>query len=382
MNTRRSFFQDAALLSALASLAGEEAFAQVQAQQHDPKVSNFWDAYFDEAERDPTHVSRGSNDAALIDPSKRVQLIHATDSGLIYPDGIDAKQLLPDPDVVVTLNPSHFRPAPDDTKAIAKSKGCQIRLDCVQTRPIMNLIAPMAWAGLAAWSLDKTTYSASKVSDLNANPVMDPKTGKQKIVIKASAGPAAPQLKDLDFTDPNAPGTPAHNQVILPGGAGRLALNVRAVSTNNRLQSVLDKTVSYSSIVAPFFGFAPLAIPALRAFTTLLGAVFNHEAVVMNSMPLQVLATQDAWKNPRDSSSLKIVSGDYIAIPINQAGNLKDSMDKLRIVNGWLVHQDSAATLPPEQRAQDPKIPEVTYLSLSMTVQSLATAQQNKAKGG
>jgi hypothetical protein len=127
---------------------------------------------------------------------------------------------------------------------------------------------------------------------------------------------------------------------------------------------VLDKTVSYSSIVAPFFGFAPLAIPALRAFTTLLGAVFNHEAVVMNSMPLQVFATQDAWKNPRDSSSLKIVSGDYIAIPINQAANLKDAMDKLRIVNGWLVHQDSPTSLPPEQRAQDPKIPEVTYLSL------------------
>lgn len=380
MNTRRSFFQDAALLSALASLAGEEAFAQ--AQPHDPKLSNFWDAYFDEAERDPTHISRGSNDADLLDPAKRVQLIHATDSGLIYPDGIDAKQLLPDPDVVVTLNPSHFRPAPDDTKAIARSKGCQIRLDCVQTRPIMNLIAPMAWAGLAAWSLEKTTYSASKVSDLQANPVMDPKTGKQKVVVKATPGPAAPQLKDLDFVDPNAPGTPAHNQVILPGGAGRLALNVRAVSTNNKLQTVLDKTVSYSSIVAPFFGFAPLAIPALRAFTTLLGAVFNHEAVVMNSMPLQVLATQDAWKNPRDSSSLKIVSGDYIAIPINQAADLKDSMDKLRVVNGWLVHQDTPATLPPEQRAQDPKIPEVTYLSLSMSVQSLETAQQNKAKGG
>ncbi len=79
---------------------------------------------------------------------------------------------------------------------------------------------------------------------------------------------------------------------------------------------------------------------------------------------------------------MKIVAGDYIAVPINQTPNLKDSMDKLRIVNGWLVHQDSSKNLPPEQRAQDPKIPEVTYMSLSLTVQSLADAQTEKAKGG
>ncbi len=378
MNTRRSFFQDAALLSALAALAEEKSFAQAA---KDEKLSNFWDAYFDEAERDPNQVSRGSNDASLIDPSKRVQLIHATDSGLIYPDGIDNSQLLNESDVVINVSPAHFRPAPDDRKAISRSRGCQIRLDCVQTRPIMNLIAPMAWAGLAAWSLDKTTYSASKVTDLSANPVIDPKTGKQKIVIKTTPGPGAPELKALDFTDPNAPDAPPHSQVILPGGSGRMALNVRGVSQNQRLQTILDKSVSYSAIIAPFFGFAPLAIPALRAFTTLLGAVFNHESVIMNSMPLQVVATQDAWKGPHDSSSVKIVAGDYIAVPINQAASLKDSMDKLRVVNGWLVHQDGNKNLPPEQRAQDPQIPEVTYMTINLTVQSLAQAQASKAKG-
>lgn len=377
MSTRRSFFQDAALLSALAALAEEQGYAQAK----DPRVSNFWDAYFDEAERDPNTVSRGATDASLIDPAKRVQLIHATDSGLIYPDGIDPTQLLSDSDVVVTVNPAHFRPSPDDKKLISRSKGAQIRLDCVQTRPIMNLIAPMAWAGLASWSLEKTTYAASKVTDLNANPVIDPKTGKQKVVDKETPGPGAPDLKSLDFTDPNDPNAPVHNQVILPGGSGRLALNVTGVSQNRKIQTVLDKTVSYASIVAPFFGFAPLAIPALKAFTTLLGAVFNHESVIMNSMPQQIVATQDAWKGPHDSSSVKIVSGDYIAVPINQAASLKDSMDKLRVVNGWLVHQDSSKNVPPEQRAQDSKVPAVTYMSVSLNVQSLATAQANKAKG-
>ena len=378
MFSRRSFFQDVALLSAVARIAEQEGYAQVK----DDKVSNFWDAYFDEAERDPNQISRGSNDGDLMDPTKKVQLIHATDSGLIYPDGIDAKQLLAESDVVVTVNPAHFRPAPDDHKAISRSKGCQIRVDCVQTTPIMNLLAPMAWAGLAAWSLEKSTQSATKVTDLNANAVIDPRTGKQKIAIKTTNGPGPPELKDLDFRDPNAPNAPPHNQVILMGGSGRMALNIRGVSQNQRLQTVLDKTVQYSSLVAPFFGFAALAIPALRAFTTLLGAVFNHESVIMNSLPQQILATQDASKNPHDTSAVRIVTGDYLAIPTSQAGNLKGTMDQLRIVNGWLVHQDSSKDIPPEQRAQDTRIPPVTYMSVSLNVQSLATAQSNKAKGG
>src|ERR1700678_4439253 len=119
MNSRRSFFQAIALLSALAGIAEQGG----QAQAKDEKLANFWDAYFDEAERDPHQISRGSNDADLMDPTKKVQLIHGTDSGLIYPDTIDARQLMAEGDVVGTVNPAHFRPSPDDHKAISKSKG-------------------------------------------------------------------------------------------------------------------------------------------------------------------------------------------------------------------------------------------------------------------
>ena len=378
MNTRRSFFQDVTLLSALAALVEEEGYAQ----DKDEKTSDFWDAYFTEAARDPNQVSKGSTDGSLMDPTKKVQLIQATDAGLRYPDAISDSELSSDSDVVVTLNAGHFRPAPDDHKAISRSKGAQVRLDWMQTRPIMNLIAPMAWAGLAAWSVDKTTYSYGKVTDSTGNSVIDKATGKAVISRTVKPGPATPALNDLDFKDPNAPNAPVQNQVILMGGSGRMALNVRGVSPNQRLQSVLNKSVQYSAIVAPFFGFAPIAIPALRVLTTLLGAVFNHESVIMNSMPLQVLATQDAKKGPHDSSSVKIVGGDFIAIPTEQATNLQGNMDKLRVVNGWLVHQDSSQDVPPEQRAQDPKIPLVTYMSMTLTIQPLADAIKQKGMGG
>lgn len=377
MNTRRSFFEEIAMLSVLAAMVEEEGFAETQ----DSKMSDFWDSYFSEATRDPNQVSRGSTDSTLIDPSKKVQLIHASDSGLRYPDTIADSELPDDSDVVLTIAPGHFRPAPDDHRAIARSKSAQVRLDCVQTRPIMNLLAPMAWSALAAWSVNKTNYSYSKVTEKDGSTAMM-SNGQPKIAAKLNPGPNPPDLNSLDFQDPNAPNAPVQNQVILMGGTGRMALNVRAVSPNHRLQTVLDKSVSYASIIAPFFGFAPLAIPALKTMTTLLGAVFNHEAVIMNSMPQQILASQSAKKGPIDPSSVKIVSGSYIAVPTNQTTMLKNDMDKLRVTEGWLVHQDSKTNVPVAQRALDPLVPEVTYMSMTFTIQSLADAQSQKAKGG
>src|SRR5580693_8551089 len=98
MSTRRSFFEEIAMLSALVALAEEQGHAQ----SHDSKMTNFWDSYFDEASRDPTHVARGSTDDNLIDPNKKVQLIHASDSGLRYPDTIADSELPSDSDVVLT----------------------------------------------------------------------------------------------------------------------------------------------------------------------------------------------------------------------------------------------------------------------------------------
>jgi len=72
MNSRRSFFQDIALLSALAGIAEQEGLAQAK----DDKVTDFWDAYFEEAERDPNQISRGSNDGDLMEQEGAVDLRH------------------------------------------------------------------------------------------------------------------------------------------------------------------------------------------------------------------------------------------------------------------------------------------------------------------
>jgi hypothetical protein len=359
MNTRRSFFSDLTLLSALAA-AASEAEGQSGNQHAAKQTQDFWDAYFEEAERTDYRTSRGDTPTAL-NQKKIVNFLQSTDNGLRFSGDIAPKELLSpqEKNVVVTVNPGHFRPSTGDHGLVSKSRGSQVRVDWFQNQPIMNLVAPMAWSGLAAWSperVDKTTK-------------------------KPIAAPLPPTLTDLYFRDPNAPNAKANNQVILMGGSGKLAVNVTAVRINERVDAALKATVDYSSIVAPYFGFAPLAIPALKAFTQLISYLYHRESVLMNATPVGIVATQDAKALPGPVNRVNLVSGSYLAVPDEHVDELKSAMPRLRIDQGWLVHQDADKNVKPADRSLDPRVPDITYISMDVKVEPLSDVESRQAKG-
>lgn len=384
MNTRRSFLEHAAYLSALASLLPAEA----QVEPANAKMQDFWKAYFDEAERTDDRPTRDAS-VQEVDPKKRVNFVNGTDKGLRFSSDISNNELFADDkDVVLTVNPGHFRPSSDDLKLIHKASGSHIRLDWFQKQPVMSLVAPMAWAGLAVWTMSKINASAStSTSSSSSNSTSHSLTSGSASPAASAApkpytGPLPPKLTDLDFRDPNAPDAPASNQVILMGGTGKVAVQATAMRVNDKLQAVLSHSVQYASIVAPYFGFAPLAVPALRAFTDVFGYFYHHESILMNSLPVELVASQHGKAIPGAVSRVNMVSGDYLAVPAHHADELKDSMDQLRIDQGWLVHQDANKSQTLEMRAQDPKVPNITYISMSVTVESLGDVQKRKAAGG
>jgi len=345
-----------ALLSALAAAASEEADAQATGKA----TQEFWDAYFDEAERTDNRPTRQSAPTQL-NQKKIVNFLQSSDKGLRFSGDIDKTELLkPDEEnVVVTVNPGHFRPNSQDHALVQKSKGSQVRLDWFQQRPLLNLVAPMAWSGLAAWS-----------------PVHTDKLTKKPI-----AAPLPPNLTDLSFRDPNAPSAKANNQVILMGGSGKIAVNVTAVRVNEKVDAALKATVDYSAIVAPYFGFAPLAIPALRAFTQLIGYLYHRESVLMNALPVGIVATQDAKSVPGPVNRVNMISGSYLAVPDEHVDQLKNSMSQLTVDQGWLVHKDADKNIKPEARAADPKVPDITYISMDVKVEPLSDVVNRQAKG-
>jgi hypothetical protein len=297
-----------------------------------------------------------------LNEKKVVNFLQGTDNGLRFSGDIASKELLSpqEKDVVITVNPGRFRPSAEDHSLITKSRGSQVRVDWFQTQPIMNLVAPMAWSGLAAWSPARI----------------------DKVTKKVTAAPIPPSLTDLYFRDPNAPNAKANNQVILMGGAGKMAVNVTAVRMNDKVDAALKATVDYSSIVAPYFGFAPLAIPALRAFTQLIGYLYHRESVLMNAILVGIVATQDAKAVPGAVNRVNMVSGSYLAVPDEHLDQLKSSMSQLRIDQGWLVHKDADKNQKPAERGLDPRIPDITYMSMDVKVEPLTEVQQRQAKGG
>jgi hypothetical protein len=360
MDTRRSFFHDLTILSALAAAISGEAEIQNPAAQ---KTQDFWDEYFDEAERTDDRPRKEAPTTTL-DPRKIANFLQGTDKGLRFSSDIAPTELMapppPEKDVVVTVTPGIFRPSTDDHSSIQKSRGSQVRVDWFQKQPLINLVAPMAWAGLAAWSPTR----------------IDPTTKK------LGKAPIPPTLTQLSFRDTNAPDAPANNQVILMGGSGKMAVNVTAVHHNDKVDAALKATVDYSSIVAPYFGFEPLAVPALRAFTQLIGYLYHREAILMNSIPTDIVATQDAGLNNGSPTRVNMISGQYLAVPDDHVDRLKDAMSQLRIdPTGWLVYQDADTNVKPSERGADKRIPDATYMSMSVKVSSLSSAIKEKAKG-
>ena len=163
-----------------------------------------------------------------------------------------------------------------------------------------------------------------------------------------------------------------------------MAVNVTAVRINSKVDAALKATVDYSSIVAPYFGFAPLAIPALRAFTQLIGYLYHRESVLMNAIPIGIVATQSAKAVPGPVNRVNMVSGWYLAVPDDHAGKLKDSMSQLLLDDksgGWLVHKDADKNLTPAARGQDTRVPDITYMSMNVKVEPLSDVEKRQAKG-
>ena len=179
---RRSFLDEILAAAALSSLLPQNASAQAPARipatpppgTHDS--INFWNDLYE---------SHRGGAPKLAAPERQVRFVyHHPQKGFAFMQDIPKDSLLDHAgDVKVTLNMGQFRPAKSDQTAFKQLQSSSLRVDCVQTRPMMNLVAPLAWASLASLFPDKQ--------------------GK------------LPSLQTLGFQN-NNPGT--DNIVLLPGG--------------------------------------------------------------------------------------------------------------------------------------------------------------------
>jgi hypothetical protein len=329
---RRSFFDQIFAAAALSGLMGGDATAQTPTTPppgtHDS--ISFWNQLYESQRGGPPKLAA---------PEREVRFLYHGSKGLGYTSDIPKTSLLDHPgDVAVTINLGQFRPSRTDQTAFRQLQSSSLRVDCVQTRPMMNLFAPLAWASLASLFPDKQ--------------------GK------------LPSLQTLGFqaANSNAP----ENKVTLPGGMGKMAVNISTVRKESIVHKILTEAQTIAGITAPFFAFPAISIPALKAFTTIYSALEQHTAFLLNSPLTMAIATQQALDDEtRTPQYLPLVTGDYVLVPQAHVDELGKSMDKIDLTQGYLVDKSAPSNQPPETRAAN-CVPDVTYVTIRIAVSPLA----------
>ncbi len=335
---RRTFLDELLAAAALSSLLPGNSPAQTRTQTpstpppgtHDS--INFWNQFYDTQRAGPPKLAA---------PEREVRFLYHGSNGLAHTADIPQKSLLDHVgDVSVTLNLGQFRPGKDDQVAFRNLQSSSLRVDCVQTRPMMNLFAPLAWASLASLFPDKQ--------------------GK------------LPSLQTLGFQNTNASGP--ENKVTLPGGLGKMAVNISMVHKESMVHKVLTEAQNIAGITAPFFAFPAISIPALKAITTIYSALEQHTAFLLNSPLTMTVATQQAYEDEtRTPQYLPLVTGDYVLVPQAHVDELSKNLDKLDLMQGYLVDKSAPSSQSPETRAAN-CVPGVTYVTMRVVVAPLAAS--------
>jgi hypothetical protein len=361
--SRRSFFRDVLFGSALAGFFNArpsvaEAVLNALQQSGDGappegehNSKNFWDSFVPAAQPETSGVhSRGflsnltkSNKAntGAADVNRQLDWLHYDkDKGLRYASAIDESELLEYPegtDTTASVNVGGFRMAGDDRQNFERLQSAQLRIDVLQSKALLNLLDPMAWTCLAALYPDKAGQ--------------------------------LPPLQNLSF-DPGS-AWDKMQKIILPGGAGQLAVNVSMAHKESAFVTVLKTINSEVGRFAPVLGLPAISTTALSSFCTLYGSLEQRTTFLLNGFPQQAFTTRGARAAAQTTNGINLIPGDYVLVPHMYSAPLEPQFANLELRQGFLVPKGSKTDSSVYDLAAK-FTPDVTYVTATLKFSALA----------
>jgi hypothetical protein len=363
---RRDFIRNTASMTALAGLfamptlgeAVEQAIRQANTAasdfEFDPKTANFWGSYAN-AFLTPTGHSAAQpkryneTEMGIEGPDRTPFLFHYGKSGFQAGTDVAPSDLLDQGDVNLRLNLEKFRPSQEDRGEFENLKSAQLRIDVMQTKPILDWIELLAWSAVAGVFPDKS----GKLPPLSGLG-FDPKTWQQM------------------------------QNLALPGGEGQWALNLAVVKKESWFMSFLQEIGSEIGPFAKVMGMPAVSVAAFSIFTALYGKVQSTPKWVFNQgTPLRVFATKQAYEAAGEGTEgLPLTTGNYVVIPQSHVARVTPQMAQLTLAQGYLVPKNTNATQVAAAAAEI--LPDVTYATLNVEVapkqMSCAPASKEPAK--
>lgn len=218
-------------------------------------------------------------------------------------------------------------------------------MDTTQTRPYMNIIAPLAWTAIASLTPGK----AGKI----------------------------PSLDQLGFKSIQA--TQGTSKILLNQGTGKLAVNISKASKESVFVKALNVMIAGAKMVAPLVSLPAISVPARSSFTEALSYWEERTKFLMAGNLTSAVATQQAFNDPdREDHYICLLSGDYLMVPQKHTNDLAKELPNLDLVQGYLVRKDADPNLPLQTRAQS-AVTGITYATMRVSVKPLDTSSTAKA---
>jgi len=345
MTDRRHFLQSAFALGALQGLAvspaGARAFAafleQGGAQEinpdHDAEAYDFWSGFLGK-DANPVVAHKGRERGAPQQPAGselQPYFLHYGPEGFKNAAELDASGLISEGDVNVSLNTSTIRISPQDQETFNHLQNAQIRLDVAQKNGILPELEAMAYTLVSGMlsSNGGTSHSPKAASS----------EGKGKSSgSKSSGGKSGSGSIQSIAVDSDAAWQKMQN-VILPGGEGRWALNLEAQKKDSFMYKFLRTVMSNVGQFAPVVGLPGIAVSALQSFNVLYGAMHAQPVAIIKSNPMRMFATKQALQGtgaPGAVTGIMLKSGTYILIPAKQLPDPSQLKD-LTVMQGRIV---------------------------------------------
>lgn len=292
---------------------------------------DYWSHFYDSV--DPSTRMRGPVTNAVPAPGRQVDFLHFGTKGLRYAYDVQKDELLDQSgNVQVSMQFGEFRPGSADKIALKNLKSSNMRVDCLQTKPLMTILSPLVWCTIMS---------------------IRPKMGNS---LPASLQPQT-----------NTSANTGISKIVLPGGLGKVAVNIYSTK-----ESFFDKIMKYSAegveAIAPALNFPAVSLVAAKTFSSLWSILEERAAVIMNSPLTNAVASQQGAEDAESGiTQVPLLSGYYVMVPKIHTDALKPQMTNLQVLNGWLVDKNASTNVDVETRASQ-TLPTVTYATMRVTV--------------
>ena len=312
----------------------------------DAKAFDFWSGFVG-ADPSPSlagRKTRGGGQTAAAGPNDvQPVFLHYGEEGFKNAAELSATNLVNEGDVMVSVNTSTVKVGTGDQKTFERVQNAQLRVDVAQKTGVLPVLEAMAYTVVGAMKSVQVTAKGT-AAQKKSQPVV------QNISVSSDATWQKMQ------------------NIPLPGGEGRWALNLEAQRKDSLFCKVLQNVVKEGGMFAPVLGLPGIAMSALQSFNNLYGALHASSVNVIQSAPLRVFATQEAIHKTGVLGSAKgilLQSGTYVLIPANQLPDMNE-FSKLAVMQGRLVPPQTKQIELDEAAADTLK--DVTYVTFDVEV--------------